>query len=273
MSDGRKFNDIIEFLVAPDAESNKYSRGVVGFATGSVEYPGAAVLGVTAAMRTGVGLVRYIGPSSVAAQVLNHRPETVTVPGGANAWVIGSGQPENSEPSEHQRDAINSGVPIVVDAGALNHAHITHSQTVATPHVGELTRLLAANGYEVSPQQVSGAPARYARIAAERFGCTFILKGSVNYIANQHGQLLTVGPTSPWLATAGTGDVLAGILGALLATNSRMLEAHPDRLIEIAAAAAVLHAEAASILAERGPILALDLADAVAAVVAGAFRV
>lgn len=273
MSDARKFNDIIEFLVAPDAQSNKYTRGVVGFATGSVEYPGAAVLGVTAAMRTGVGLVRYVGPNAVAAQVLNHRPETVTVAGGANAWVIGSGQPENAEPSDHQRDAISSGVPIVVDAGALNHAHITHSQTVATPHIGELTRLLAANGYEVSPQQVTGDPARYVRLAAERFGCTFILKGNTNYIANQHGRMLTVGPTSPWLAAAGTGDVLAGILGALLATNSRMLEEHPDRLIEIAAAATVLHAEAAILLAERGPILALDLADAVTSVVGRALRV
>ena len=273
MNDARFLNDIVEFIVPPDATSNKYSRGVVGFATGSVEYPGAAVLGVTAAMRTGVGLVRYIGPSPVAAQVLNHRPETVTVAGGANAWVIGSGQPETTEPSAHQRDAINSGVPIVVDAGALNHANITHSQTIATPHIGEFTRLLAANGYEVSPQQVTAAPERYARIAAERFGCTFILKGNTNYIANERGQLLTVGPTSPWLATAGTGDVLAGILGALLATNSRMLEAHPERLIEVAAAAAVLHAEAAAQLATSGPIVALELADAVAGVVARAMQV
>ncbi|MGB3414368.1 MAG: ADP/ATP-dependent (S)-NAD(P)H-hydrate dehydratase [Microbacteriaceae bacterium] len=273
MIDVWTINEATEFLVEPTAESNKYSRGVVGFATGSVEFPGAAVLGVSAAMRTGVGMVRYIGPNSVSDLVLARRPETVTAHGGVNSWVVGSGQLDGHDPNELQREAYGSGVPVVLDAGAIKHATLTHSATIITPHIGELTRLLAANSYEISPSQVMADPLHYAKLAAERFSCTVVLKGNTTYIANHLGRALQVGPASPWLAAAGTGDVLAGILGAILATNYRMLADYPDKLIELAASGVAIHAEAAADLAIQGPILAQELADGVGAVVARALRV
>src|SRR3954470_13754689 len=75
----------------PEASDDKYSRGVLGVLTGSAQYPGAAVLGVEAAARTGAGMVRYLGDAEAARLVLQRRPEIVTAPGRVQAWLIGSG--------------------------------------------------------------------------------------------------------------------------------------------------------------------------------------
>src|SRR5918993_3549276 len=83
--------DAARALRKPTASDDKYSRGVVGLRTGSEAYPGAAVLGVEAAARTGVGMIRYLGPPAPSSLVLQRRPETVTADGRVQAWVIGSG--------------------------------------------------------------------------------------------------------------------------------------------------------------------------------------
>ncbi|MBU4465924.1 MAG: NAD(P)H-hydrate dehydratase, partial [Actinobacteria bacterium] len=83
--------DASRALRNPTNADDKYSRGVVGIRTGSDAYPGAAVLGVEAAWRTGIGMVRYLGPDRPTALVLHRRPETVTADGRVQAWVIGSG--------------------------------------------------------------------------------------------------------------------------------------------------------------------------------------
>ncbi|MFT4214794.1 MAG: NAD(P)H-hydrate dehydratase, partial [Microbacterium sp.] len=104
-------------LRAPTAADDKYARGVVGLRTGSDLYPGAAVLGVEAAWRTGVGMVRYLGPARDL--VLARRPETVTVPGRVQAWVIGSGTAERAAQERAALEELLAGsVPVVVDAGA-----------------------------------------------------------------------------------------------------------------------------------------------------------
>ncbi|MDH5146669.1 NAD(P)H-hydrate dehydratase, partial [Microbacterium sp. RD12] len=109
MSDVREWsrNDAAWFFRAPTVEDDKYSRGVVGVRTGSAAYPGAAVLGVEAAWRTGAGFVRYVGAPSAVAAVLSRRPETVGGPDAGRtrigAWVIGSGtDPDDRSATEAQ---------------------------------------------------------------------------------------------------------------------------------------------------------------------------
>jgi NAD(P)H-hydrate repair Nnr-like enzyme with NAD(P)H-hydrate dehydratase domain len=87
--------DAAEWISAPGAGDDKYTRGVLGVVTGSQDYPGAAVLGVEAAHRTGVGMVRFTGPRALRQAVLARRPETVTVSGRVQAWLIGSGIDQN----------------------------------------------------------------------------------------------------------------------------------------------------------------------------------
>jgi NAD(P)H-hydrate repair Nnr-like enzyme with NAD(P)H-hydrate dehydratase domain len=111
------------FLRVPTANDDKYSRGVVGMRTGSEEFPGAAVLGVEAAWRTGTGMVRYLGPRRAADLVLQRRPETVTADGRVQAWVVGSGtSPATRTAAETAavRTILAGQVPVVVDAGALD---------------------------------------------------------------------------------------------------------------------------------------------------------
>ncbi|MEO7147006.1 MAG: NAD(P)H-hydrate dehydratase, partial [Terrimesophilobacter sp.] len=83
-------------LAAPREDDDKYSRGVLGIMTGSSEFPGAAVVGVDAALHTGVGMVRYLGPEVPTNLVLTRRPEAVTADGKVQAWLLGSGMPAGS---------------------------------------------------------------------------------------------------------------------------------------------------------------------------------
>src|SRR4051812_40399963 len=107
----------------PVPGDDKYSRGVVGILTGSAEYPGAAVLGVEGAARTGTGMIRYLGDDGAARFVLQRRPESVTAPGRVQAWVIGSGMDagkRSGELRERIEAALGQGLPVVLDAGALD---------------------------------------------------------------------------------------------------------------------------------------------------------
>ncbi|MFM6939785.1 MAG: NAD(P)H-hydrate dehydratase, partial [Rhodoluna sp.] len=143
-------------LRQPTAKDDKYSRGVVGFITGSIDYPGAALLGVTAALRTGIGMVRYLGPDSVARMLIEVRPEVVLQPGRVQAWVFGSGVADDAEQQSRIIEAESGRVLAVVDARALDFvdfdSELCHS--ILTPHAGEMVRLLSRFGIAVSREEI-----------------------------------------------------------------------------------------------------------------------
>ena len=255
-------------IAVPTADSDKYSRGVLGVVTGSDEFPGAAVLGVEAASRTGVGMIRYLGPDRPAALVLARRPEVVTADGRVQAWLLGSGTSPDRDPAERERlvGLLAQGLPVVLDAGSLDLVAETRGPTVLTPHFGELAPVLRAAGIDATKEQVAAAPADWAVRAAAATGRTVLLKGATTMVTDPDGLRFAVHAGQPWLATAGSGDVLGGVLGALLATHAEALAARPALLAELAAAAAWLHGEAGRVASGGAPIQALDIAEAVPAV-------
>lgn len=285
------------FLRAPGPQSHKYSRGVLGLRTGSASYPGAAALNAEAAWRTGVGLVRYFAPldephpmfglPSPAAAILARRPETVFSSGSdkdqasCDAWLIGSGTDSQARsPLEESAllGLLAQPVMVAVDAGALDLVHIAHrnaqlaAHVVITPHFGEFRSLWQLAGLGEDPRgedirSESESLAAAAQTLAKLLNVTVLLKGSHTLAASPAGGMFTHGPATPWLATAGTGDVLAGILGALLATNADKLGEDPELLAKLGATAAMLHDTAARIAASDAsgdgsghPITALDVA-------------
>jgi hydroxyethylthiazole kinase-like uncharacterized protein yjeF len=245
-------------LRKPTAQDDKYSRGVVGFITGSEKYPGAAILGVTAAMRTGIGMVRYLGPRSVGELLLQTRPEAVLSDGRAQAWVFGSGVPADNVGSKFMQEHFDSAELAVVDAGAIELLKLdkSHGKTVLTPHAGELARLLG-----VTRDAIEAAPGESAKRAAQLTNCFVLLKGHSSHLASPDGTVREFSNLSSALSTAGTGDVLAGILGALLAANCDA--AGQNSFEDIIELAVQLHSDAADLAAESGPIAALDVAEAV----------
>ncbi|GAA1842018.1 NAD(P)H-hydrate dehydratase [Microbacterium koreense] len=256
MIDGWTAGDVARVVRAPGADDDKYSRGVVGIRTGSATYPGAAVLGVEAAWRTGVGMVRYVGSASEA--VLARRPETVTAAGRVQAWVIGSGTDAAPRPESETtalRDILAGESPVVVDAGALDLAVDAAAPVIVTPHDREHARLREACGLDPRVDDRVKAAVETARA----LGVVVLLKGARTVIADADGATRRLMVDVPWLATAGTGDVLAGVLGALTAAS----DADPT---EIAASAVWVHARAGEIAAcahgpSGGPITALDVAE------------
>lgn len=261
----------------PGPDDDKYSRGVLGVLTGSELYPGAAVLGVEGAARAGAGLIRYQGPATATQLVLQRRPEVVTVPGRVQAWLIGSGIPAAGERSDAvtlaMRSALVDSLPTVLDAGGLDLLAGATGPVVITPHAGELVGLFIHSGEsQVTRAQVEAAPADWALRTAERFGVTVLLKGHTSVIAAPDGDCRRVTASSGWAATAGSGDVLGGILGTLLAGFSAEIMDGRMSLVRLAAAAAYLHQAAAQAASAGGPITALDIAEALPRVIAGLGR-
>jgi hydroxyethylthiazole kinase-like uncharacterized protein yjeF len=273
-------------LREPTAADDKYSRGVVGMRTGSRDYPGAAVLGVEAAWRTGTGMVRYVGPERPTGLVLARRPETVAATGRVQAWVIGSGTDaaQRAAPETAGLTRILSGaVPVVVDAGALDLAAAATAPVIVTPHARELDRLRETLGLPPVPADADEAVRTDAACeTAAALGGVVLLKGSATIVADPAGDVRIVRAGTAWLATAGTGDVLGGVLGAIVAGWSARYEhdAVPDdrrfaTLADAAASAAWLHGRAGRVAANRlgtagGPITALDVAETLPVVVADA---
>lgn len=252
-------------LKKPTSSDDKYSRGVVGFITGSNDFPGAAILGVSAALRTGVGMIRYVGPIEVSSLVLEVRPEVVVGLGRVQSWVVGSGVSAKATEQLKNIEGLfksNSGEFIVADAGALELVSTNMSfakNIVLTPHEGEARRLLAklttASGQELSRLEL-------ARQIQKQTGCTVLLKGSRSIIVDETSEIECAEAPAE-LATAGTGDVLAGIIGGLLALNADDIHRGRLTILEVVSAAVEVHSHAAANLAARGPIAALDLANAV----------
>ncbi|WP_375405710.1 NAD(P)H-hydrate dehydratase [uncultured Amnibacterium sp.] len=256
-------------IAVPTGASDKYSRGVLGVVTGSDEFPGAAVLGVEAASRTGVGMIRYLGPDRAAAMVLARRPEAVTAEGRVQAWLLGSGTSPGRDDDERIRlmNVLDQGLPTLLDAGALDLVPEATGPTVITPHFGELVPVLRAVGVAVTKDDVAADPERWAVRAAAETGVTVLLKGETTIVADATGLRFAVRSGPPWLATAGSGDVLGGVLGALLATHQAELAERPELLAELAGAAAWIHGEAGAVASGGGPIQALDIAEALPAVI------
>jgi hydroxyethylthiazole kinase-like uncharacterized protein yjeF len=243
---------------------------------GSPAYPGAAVLACRGALSAGVGMVRYVGPPEVADLIRHSCPEVVcstgTVPEThVQAWLVGSGM-DGSDEDEMQRvrDAVDSGLPTVADAGALPVLpDVLAPQVVLTPHAGELATLLQRLGADIDREAVEASTLSAVRRAAGLTEATVLLKGASTLVASPYQDFYSQSEGTPWLATAGSGDVLAGIIGALLAQvgsdvgRFRRMGIDPDeRWAAIAAMGASLHGLAGAAAAAGGPLTAGRVSDA-----------
>ncbi len=260
----------------PGPSDDKYSRGVLGVVAGGSTYTGAAVLCTGAAVRAGGGMVRYVGPQPPTDLVRARWPEVVPGAGRVQAWVVGPGIDADADPEQGvaAETALGQGVPCVVDAGALallpDASQLT-APMLLTPHGGELARLLsersagpdgqdAQDGQPVERSEIEARPLHFARRAAELTGATVLLKGATTVIAAPDGRVRVVADGPDWLATAGSGDVLAGLAGSLLAAGLEPLDA--------AAAAVVVHGLAGDRANPGGPVSAEAVLHAVPATVA-----
>ncbi|MFF1878012.1 NAD(P)H-hydrate dehydratase [Leifsonia sp. NPDC058230] len=263
------------WIAVPTESSDKYARGVLGVVTGSDLYPGAAVLGVEAAARTGLGMIRYRGAQRAADFVLHRRPEVVTAPGRVQAWLVGSGMDAGSRPQDDAvrlKAAVSDGTPIVIDAGALDLVPQATGPVVITPHYRELAGVLASRADDdpdaVTADDIAADPGGWAARASTILGVTVLLKGHTTYVASPEGSRFAVTAGPSWLATAGSGDVLGGVLGALLATHARELAGGDASVLpSLAATAAYLHGRAGARASSGGPIVALDIAEALPQIV------
>ncbi len=261
--------DAARCIITPSDLDHKYSRGVLGLITGSAQFPGAAVLTTAAASATGIGMVRFHSSSGLAHLVLHSTPSAVVQPGKVAAWLVGSGieAKKYSDITTWLRHrwfklVRLQSVPTVLDAGALYLAGSLEQPTVITPHSGELSQLLTARGVQVSAEAIEGDPKKWVQIAADTLGVTVLLKGATTYVANDE-LLIQLPVATPWLATAGSGDVLAGILGALVATNAIEILNDYNHLAHVAATASFIHAQAAARASNGGPINAEAIIEAV----------
>ena len=261
---GKKWSarDAKRCILIPTDLDHKYSRGVLGVITGSAQYPGAAVLSTAAAAATGVGMIRFHSSSGLAHLVLHTTPSAVVQPGKVAAWLIGSGIPAKkySDISTWLRHrwfklASLQSVPTVLDAGALYLTGSLEQPTLITPHSGELSALLTSRGVPVSVEAIEADPKKWVQGAAKTLGVTVLLKGAITFVANDE-VVIELPVATPWLATAGSGDVLAGIIGALVATNTVEILNDKNRLAEVAATGAYIHAHAAKNASRGGPISA-----------------
>lgn len=264
--------DVADVWPVPQAHDHKYTRGVLGVLAGSDRYPGAAVLACSAAAPL-VGMVRYVGPAEASSHVLAARPEVVLGEGRVQAWALGSGiGTDDAERLTQVRRVLDSAlgsVPVVADAGALAALpERVPPSCVLTPHAGELAWLLSAWGHSTAREEVEADPVGSLRRAVEFTGATVLLKGATTLVAGPGTPVYAQHDATGWLATAGAGDVLAGLLAGLLAGRSDDAVAHPALVARLAAAAALVHGRAARLASGGGPVRAGDVAGAVPAVLA-----
>lgn len=273
-----KSKDAAQCIIIPSALDHKYSRGTLGVITGSAQYPGAAVLTTSAACATGIGALRFHSNSGLAHLVLHKTPEAIVQPGPVTAWLAGSGinSKRYSDITTWLRHRwfvlLNrQSVPTILDAGALHLAGSLEQPTLITPHSGELSRLLAQRGVIASAELIESNPREWAQKASELLAVTVLLKGSKTVVARDN-YVLELPVATPWLATAGSGDVLAGIIGALIATNYIEILNDVNRLADVAATGAFIHNKAALLASRGGPISASALVEAIPAAVASILK-
>lgn len=242
----------------PQFDSDKYTQGVAGIAAGSARYPGAGVLATGGAVRAKSGMVRFAG--SAADAVRGQWPEvvaggSVADAGRVQSWVVGPGLGMGEAARDILREVLGAGVPVCADADAITvlgqHGEVLDARQpgtplVLTPHAGEFARLAG----EVGEDRVASV-----RDAARRYGAVVLLKGYTTVIAAPDGRVLVNPARDAWAATAGSGDVLSGIIGALLAAGLEPLLA--------AGAGAYVHTGAARLAASGAPAPASDLVAAI----------
>jgi hydroxyethylthiazole kinase-like uncharacterized protein yjeF len=246
--------DVQQRWPAPGAADDKYTRGVVGVVAGSAAYPGAAVLCVGGALRAGAGMVRFAGEQAAAEGVLARWPEVVVGEGQVQAWVVGPGMGTAAAAVEQLASVLaHADVPVLVDADGLTMLAARpellagrRAITVLTPHDREFARF----GHEPGDDRLGAA-----RALAAELGAVVLLKGSTTVVATPEGHV-QVNPTgTARLATAGSGDVLSGICGALLAAG---LGAQAPSV------GAFVHGLAGRLAGDgHGALVALDIAEAV----------
>lgn len=276
------FDDVAALWPVPGPTDDKYTRGVLGVVAGGENYTGAALLSVTAAVEAGAGMVRYVGPPGPTALVRAQVPEAVHGPGRVQAWLVGPGldpHPEEGDEAGHEqvraaRAALDSGLPAVVDAGGLDVLDGPRpgagARTLLTPHAGELARLLVRLDPD-TPEGFGAAdvvrdPITAARRAARLTRATVLLKGHRTLVVPPSDELplRTQSDAPAWLGTAGAGDVLAGLAGALMAAGLDPLDA--------GSLAALVHGVAGDNANPGGPLRAAKVAAAIPATVAGLLR-
>ncbi|MEP6853138.1 MAG: NAD(P)H-hydrate dehydratase [bacterium] len=243
--------DVARALASPGPRDDKYTRGVVGVAAGSAQYTGAAVMCTGAALHGGAGMVRYAGAAADAVRA--RWPEAVVTDrledaGRVQAWVVGPGLGTGPDAVRALKHVLGSDVPVLVDADGITvlaqHRELLERRrapTVLTPHDREFERIFGP----VGPDRV-GATARAARAS----GAVVLLKGNATVVAGASSVFVNRTGT-PWLATAGTGDVLSGLTGSILARG-----AAPERA---AALGAFVHGVAGQRAASDGPPSAGDV--------------
>lgn len=261
--------DVALHWPTPRLTDHKYMRGVLGVIAGSATYPGAAVMTCMGAIRAGASIVKYTGPPSVASLIIAARPEVEPSPGRVNAYTIGSGIVDDQSQEDAVTAALESGLPCVVDAGALTacvtarlsgrRASAAHG-VLMTPHAGELSRLLGLVGADVPRAEVEASPWRYARQLARAVDVTVLIKGPTTLVVPPDGLTYSQSEGTPWMAAGGSGDVLAGMAGALMASGVQASLA--------GALAATVHGRAGSRVSKGGPVAPADLADSVPSVLA-----
>jgi hydroxyethylthiazole kinase-like uncharacterized protein yjeF len=200
-------------------DADKYRRGVVGVLAGSAEYSGAAVLAVGGAVRGGAGMVRYVG--AAAGDVRARWPEAVAASGRVQSWVVGPGLGDDEARGADVAKVLAERVPTVIDADGLRYLPLRFdTPALLTPHAGELARMVGEDRADVEARRL-----HHVTAAARRWNATVLLKGSTTLVAAPDGRV-RVNPTgTPALATAGSGDVLAGLAGALLGAGLEPLDA------------------------------------------------
>ena len=260
--------EVAALLPRATAEDDKYTRGVVGIAAGSAQYPGAAQLAVGAARLGGVGAVRYAG--FAYREVSTRWPDvlvsdSVTLAGRVQAWAVGPGLGSDEHASASLAAVLATDVPVLVDADGLNLLaargellellKARNAPTLLTPHDREFERLFG----QVGTDRIGAA-----RRAADDSGAVLLLKGNATVIAEPGGRCVANPTGTPALATAGSGDVLSGLIGSLLAGGLDPLEA--------AAVGAFLHGEAGRLASADGPVTAVELIGALRHAIAAVGR-
>lgn len=264
-------DDVPRLWPVPTADDDKYSRGVLGVIAGGESYSGAALLSVTAAVTAGAGMVRYTGTPTPTGLVRAAVPEAVHDEGRVQAHVVGPGLDTASTAQgaaaqlEAARKALASDLPVLVDAGGLDliTGH-RDAPTLLTPHAGECARLLTrlqGRTSDLTRAEVETAPLQHARALAELTGASVLLKGSATVIVDTGGPVHVHDEAPAWLATAGSGDVLAGLIGALLAAGLDPTTA--------GSLGVLVHSRAAHLANPGGPVRALDVARAIGPTIAG----
>lgn len=253
--------DVAASWPAPGPTDDKYTQGVTGIAAGSAVYPGAAVLATGAAVLATSGMVRFAG--SAADGVRAAWPEVVAADtlaeaGRTQAWTVGPGSGTDEAGRALLAAVLDRDVPACIDADGITllarHAELRAAMrgraVVLTPHDREFARIAGEMGVD----RVAAA-----RRAAAELGVTVLLKGNATVVADPHGRALVHPSTTSWAATAGSGDVLSGIIGALLAAGLDPWWA--------AGCATYLHGHAAAIAADGAPAPASAIQAAIPAAI------